>query len=237
MTTAKQLSPARPGNFTKELLLGHTPLITEELVTEACATDIHKAYQRMVADENQRRLKTEQLKGMTWLSFVTMLRFARYLGLIELVREEPMTRPLYRVHKDHEMTAVVSTRRIYKLTDDGEQDERCWSNITKAYKEHWTPPLKMEYGPIIPPKWGIVPLAWEPKMTKKSLNALIVHLGILGGYWIGISEVDEELERLAYLMKIDWIPTVEGMDTVLRELEAKDIYSALDILERLAERV
>ena len=144
---AERTSPARPGIFTKELLLGHVPLATGELVTEACVTDIHRAYQRMVADENLAREKTKKLKGMTWLSFVTMFKLARYLGLVEFVREEPMKSvktPLYRVNKDHRVTAVISNRRIYKLTNVGIEDERCWSNITKAYKEGWTPPLKTE---------------------------------------------------------------------------------------------
>ena len=160
----RALSPIRPGQVIKQVLSGVLPLIVyegndyvEKIVNEACIVDLHNTYKTMINRENQLRSRNKQLRVMTYNSFCHLFKFARYLNLVELVREEDMIFPppngsLYQLYKDLDkrsskpkIKASVSKRRIFKITQTGIDDERGWSNLCQAYKEGWKLPIKFNY--------------------------------------------------------------------------------------------
>ena len=126
--------------------MGQIPLRTGELITEASIKDIYLVYQWLVHQENEHRQKSletkryKRLRGMTYESFYALFRLARYLGLVEFVRDEPTRSSpphghLYSLRKSgDEVYAVVTTRRVYKLTDTGQAVEEPWRNLHKAWK-------------------------------------------------------------------------------------------------------
>lgn len=134
--------PSHPGLTIKKVLTGDIPLVSGEHVFEASITDIHNVYCEIVREQNQLRPKEKRLRGMTYGSFCTLFRLARYLGLVELIREESMLYPpkhrnLYRVNIDpntNELSVVVSKRRIFRLTEHGRNAEESWRNLHRAWK-------------------------------------------------------------------------------------------------------
>ena len=159
MTTilrGKASTPARPGVVTKQVLMGERPLITGEMVTEAAIVDLHNVYKQFVYEQNQLRARRSRLKGMVYMSFVKLFKFSQLLGLVELVREEPMLYPpphghLYSVRRqvgDTRVFATISKRRVFKLTDKGREDERSWSDLCRAWREEWPAPQRLEV-PIV----------------------------------------------------------------------------------------
>lgn len=156
MTThhGRAASLVRPGAVVKQVLLGEVPLATGELVSECAITDLHSAYKTALSRYNELRPKTKHIRGMTMHSFYTMFKFAQLLGLVELVREEPMLYPppsgfLYTVKKTDRVRAVKSMRRIFRLTSVGTEDERSWLDLTKAWKEQWSSPQKVAHFPTL----------------------------------------------------------------------------------------
>jgi hypothetical protein len=81
-------------------------------------------------------------------SFMTLFKFARILGLVEFVRDEPRNYEygeLYRVENGTGFHVVVSTRKIYRLSAKGREDTISWNNLCGAwYQEH---PRKAEVAP------------------------------------------------------------------------------------------
>ena len=136
--------PTHPGLTIKGVLMGDIPLVTGERVTEVAITDIQNVYREIVRQENQLRPKSKRLHGMTNGSFYTLFRLARYLGLVEFVRDEPMLYPpphgdLYSMRKDAgsaEPRATVSTRRIFKLTEHGRNAKESWRNLHRAWRHY-----------------------------------------------------------------------------------------------------
>ena len=136
--------PTHPGLTIKEVLMGDIPLVNGERVTEAAIADIHDVYREIIRQQNQLRPKSKRLRGMTNASFYTLFRLARYLGLVEFVRDEPMLYPpphghLYSMRKvagSERPRAAVSTRRIYKLTEHGRNAEESWRNLHRAWRYH-----------------------------------------------------------------------------------------------------
>ena len=130
----------RPGYVIKSVLLGNIPLLDGSRLTEACCTDVHNVYQELTRAETAGRPKhLQHLRklGMTRMSFVTLWRHARALGLIEYVRDEPMLfpppgGPLLHVLKDDEPRVVESKRRFYRLTDAGKDESVMWGDLTGA---------------------------------------------------------------------------------------------------------
>ena len=163
--------PVRPGNTIKDVLMGKTPLITDEgskYVDNACIVDLHSTYKELIRQENELREKKKKLRWMTYSSFCHLFKFARYLGLVEFTHEEPMIHPpphghLYQIGKHDGVHVRISKRRFFKLTDVGIQDERAWTDLCRAYKEGWVLPQKVEYEePFIRQ-----PLSPEEKITVK----------------------------------------------------------------------
>jgi hypothetical protein len=84
-----------------------------------------------------------------------MFYFAQLLKLVELVREEPMLFPpphgsLYNVIRSPDtgrIRAMKTMRRIFKLSSIGKEDEKSWCDLTRAWKEQWTAPQKVEILP------------------------------------------------------------------------------------------
>ena len=162
----------RPGLITKAILAGELPLITgkgahSEFVKEAAITDIHSTYKYLTAQENLVRPKDKQLRGMTYKSFITLFKFAVLLRLVEKVREEPMLFPpargtLLSIRKIDDVPQIVESKRsIYRLTQAGLEDEVAWSNLCKAWIEHWPVPQKaIEEVPekYVPPTKAEVPI-------------------------------------------------------------------------------
>jgi len=175
MARGRGATPIRPGFVIKDVLSGKLPLLnpsggtTGELVSEACATDLHITYQTLIRTENHLRPRTKWLRGMTTESFGKLMRFARLMGLIELVKEEPMVYPpvsgnFYRVEMEiiksgakagqKRPTAVISTRKMMRLTEKGKLEGRAWGDLRRAWQEDW------ELG--IPVEESIIPLEPEP---------------------------------------------------------------------------
>ena len=167
----RALSPIRPGDVIKQVLSGTLPIIVyegddyvEKTVNEACIVDLHNTYKVMVNRENQLRSRNKQLRVMTYNSFCHLFKFARYLNLVELVREEDMVFPppngsLYQLYKELDkrsskpkIKTSISKRRIFKITQKGIDDERGWSNLCQAYKEGWKLPIKFSYVDVYKPK-------------------------------------------------------------------------------------
>ena len=155
MTTyprGKPASPARPGKIIKEVLLGKRPLVTGDLVEEAAIVDLCNVYKDFIYNENLLRPAKSKLKGMVYSSFLRLFKFAQLLGLVELVREEPMLFPpgskhLYSVRKREtdgvRVFATISKRRIFKLTSIGREDDRSWTDLCRAWREGWHAPEKI----------------------------------------------------------------------------------------------
>ena len=208
-------TPVRPGLVTKSVLLGETPLATGELVQEAAITDLHSAYKELVHRENTLRPRAKRLKPMTKFSFKTLFKFAQLLGLVELVREEPMQfpppgGPLYSLRKTDGIHVVTSTRRVFKITPLGAEDEKSWTNLCKAWIEGWPAPQKAEYLPpvykprapravkppvVVPPVFA--PYKWQELYSPKNLKAFAGYLETLMTVGVDIPGVPEELSRLA----------------------------------------
>lgn len=226
-------TPVRPGFAVKSVLLGETPLATGEYVHEAAITDLHSAYKELIRQENEARPKARRLRGMTAQSFKTLFKFAQLLDLVELVREEPMKFPpasgnLYSIRKtDGEPRTVISTRRIFKITPVGAEDEKSWTNLSKAWTEGWSAPQKAEYMPPPfvtraprekPPVEEVVveftPYVWNPTPSDAEFVRLSRHLQILDSLGLDSLGVTGEVATLSsktstWIMEID-----EALDEV-----------------------
>lgn len=222
----------------KEVLLGHIPLTTGELVTEASIADLHRIYKELIRRENALRPKHKKLRGMTQFSFKTLFKFAQLLRLVELVEELPMEYPppggpLYSIRKPDGTHVVVSTRRIFKLSTIGEQDERSWTNLCTAWREHWSAPAKIEYAPPyvppvrvpVPPEVPVelIPYKWIPRPTAPRFKSLLKHLVDLQAIGADKPKVIAEVDRLSMLIG-DWI--VESEDYLD---DAKAIFHSANI--------
>ena len=167
-------SPIRPGLITKQVLLGDIPLETGELVEEAAITDLHSAYKAVLGRHNLLRPRAKRIKGMNHSSFYTMFKFAQLLGLVELVRTEPMKFPppggnLYSIEKTDEVRVVIAVRTIFRLTGVGKEDEKHGLNLTTAWKENWPAPQKVA---ALPPT-EVTPVPEKPeKPVKEPLEAV-----------------------------------------------------------------
>ena len=214
-------TPVRPGLVTKGVLMGQIPLATGEIVTEAAITDLHSSYKELIKRENTLRPKARRLRGMTYHSFLTLFKFAQLLNLVELVREEPMLYPppggsLYSVRKPDGAEAVISARRVFRLTAVGKEDERSWSNLCRAWREQWPAPEKIEYAPtyIPPPKPPVAPpvavpevftpYKWMPTPSTARFKTLLAHLETMEAIGAGEPEIAAEIDRLSMLVS-DWV--------------------------------
>lgn len=221
-------SPLRPGFLVKKVLLGEVPLETGELVHEAAITDLHSAYKALVRRENSLRPKARQLRGMTAQSFKTLFKFVQLLDLVELVREEPMLYPppkgrLYSVRVEAGVARVVtSTRRVFRLTDVGTEDELSWSDLRRAWQESWPAPQKLVEVPVevpvrVPPKKPPVkvPVAvprfrWIARPSMRQFGLLLRYLEELQAIGISDPEVKEKVD--VYSMKIgDWALEIDDL--------------------------
>jgi hypothetical protein len=138
-TRGRAAQSIRPGSTIKRVLLGEIPLKTGELVHEASITDIYVAYKGFLRFKNESRPQEKKLKGMNLLSFTTLFKFARYLGLVEHVRDEPRHEPsygnLHRVENGNGLHIVPGTRRIFRLTDKGRADDESWNDLCGTWRK------------------------------------------------------------------------------------------------------
>lgn len=147
MTTVrrgKAITPARPGVLIKQVLSGQRPLPDVGIVNEAAIVDLANAYKQFIAEQNQLRPLKSKLKGMTYPSFLKLFKFAQLLNLVELVREEKMLFPpsngnLYSVRKGVRggISAAISNRRIFRLSQRGIDDDLSWTDLCRAWRENW----------------------------------------------------------------------------------------------------
>lgn len=227
MTTprGRAASPIRPGLITKQVLLGEIPLETGELVTEAAITDLHSAYKVILGKHNELRPRAKRIGGMSHSSFYTMFKFAQLLGLVELVRTEPMKFPpphgsLYSIEKTDRVRAIIAVRRIFRLTGIGREDEKSWLDLTRAWKEQWPAPQKVAYVPPtevvpppekpkrprkppveIPPEAEIPEFKWVVTPSQKQYSLLLTHL-------LGLAQLDQT--RADVITHIDNLATRIG---------------------------
>ncbi len=150
MTTSikrgKQSTPARPGILIKQVLSGQRPLYSGNVVSEAAIVDLANTYKQFIAEQNLLRPLKSKLKGMNYNSFVKLFKFSQLLGLVELVREEKMLFPpsngsLYSIRKGARggISAIVSVRRIFQLSERGRNDDTSWTDLCRAWREQWEP--------------------------------------------------------------------------------------------------
>jgi hypothetical protein len=109
-----------------------------------------------------------------------MFYFAQLLKLVELVREEPMLFPpphgsLYNVIRSPDtgrIRAMHTMRRIFRLSSIGKEDEKSWCNLTRAWKEQWSAPQKMDIMPStdITVIEKLVPTGKELKIPKEKVE-------------------------------------------------------------------
>lgn len=210
----------RPGHLIKGILSGRAPLIVagkEDLVREACITDLHITYRELTKRENQLRPKDKQLRGMTSESFHKLFRFAKLMGLVTKVREEPMLFPppegqLYFFEKtNHEVALRPTARTIYSLTPDGEAEGIAWGNLCRAWSEAWEIPRAavvevpvVEVPPVpVPRKVLWKPFKYIGSPSKHQFNLLDKHLQRLQTHGIDAPGVREEVDRVR-AMCADW---------------------------------
>ena len=253
-------SSIRPGLILRDVLAGRQPVIlmggetTGELVHAACATDIHRTYQELLRRENALRPKHAQLRGMTSESFAKIVRFARLLGLVEVVKEEE-TRipppPFYRVEMDNRQPYVApGTRKMLKLTQDGMLEGLAWMDLRRAWSEGWPIPQVGEELPpppskAPPPTEAVKPARpWKPfkvtpRPSARQFNLLIHHLTNLSKVGISAHGVDQEVEKL-YIMVADWQVELDDMieiaDPVTRRKYVVWHKEMTPLLEALEER-
>lgn len=228
-------TPVRPGLVAKSVLLGETPLATGEFVYEAAITDLHNAYRELVRRENALRPRAKRLKPMTMQSFKTLFKFAQLLGLVELVREEPMQFPppggnllsIRRPNGEFNARVVISTRRIFKLTPVGTEDEKSWTNLCKAWIEQWPAPQRAEYLPPVyvgrPPRekppvekalLEFVPYKWQVTYNQRNIRAFIDYLEGLSELGVDAPGVVDELSRLSGKVSGWIVEAGESLDEV-----------------------
>lgn len=142
-------SPIRPGLTIKMILSGKLPLGNSEFVTEASISDLFRAYRHRIYEENLKRDRKHRLRGMTSHHFYTIFKFARYLGLVEFVRNDNRLFDyggnLYRLEdgsglregpwSKEGLHIVEGNRKIYRLTPKGIADTTSWFDLCKAWRE------------------------------------------------------------------------------------------------------
>jgi len=219
-------SPIRVGFIIKNTLQGNIPLKTGELVSEAAIADIFGAYKGEVDRVNTLRSRDRRIRGMIWSSFYTAFRFAKIIGLVEFVREEPMLYPppggdLVRIEKGGNGHKIVkSTRKVFRLTSIGMTDEKSWSDLTRAYKEGWAPGQAMPYAAPAPaptaapvkervkkPKVqpvGFQRYLWDETPSLAKFRTLLTHINNLKELGIEYSGVTQEATRLSMAVG-DWM--------------------------------
>lgn len=213
-------TPIRPGIMIKQVLTGQTPLHTGETVSESAIVDLHSTYKELIRRENTLRPKVKRLRGMTYPSFLKIFKFAQLLHLVELVREEPMSFPpprgnLYSLRKPDGVHVVTSTRRVFKITAVGAEDEKSWTNLCKAWIEGWAAPQAIVYvvPPIVekPPVVKVPPKVKPPKKfkwvevpTKRQFGLLMAHLESLAAIGIADPAVAAEVHVLS-MKPGDWL--------------------------------
>lgn len=252
MTTprGRAASPIRPGLITKQVLLGEIPLETGELVTEAAITDLHAAYKALLYKHNQLRPRAKRIGGMSHSSFYTMFKFSQLLGLVELVRTEPMNFPppkgsLYSVEKiDEEVRAVISVRKIFRLTSIGKEDEKSWLDLTRAWKEGWSAPQKVavlppteiappvekpprrEKIPVVAPEAEVPVFKWVVSPSMRQYSLLLNHLLVVEQLDQSRDDVIVHIDDLATRIG-DWVVAVED------SLEDAKLAKNVHLIDRL----
>lgn len=217
----------RPGIFIKDMLSAKVPNEDGRFVTEAAVVDVHRAYKRYVREHML--IVGKRTRPMVYSSFITLFRFAHELKLVEMVRKEDMLYPpptghLYTAGRHDGIHIETSTRHIYRLTDVGKQDDLSWTNLTRAYIEHWVVPQKL------PEVAVAVEYKFSPTPFRGHLIALLEHLKALQK--TGFKK--EELDRLG-MQTGDWVIYYEDR---LRVSKEKGIYQPLlDKANRLSEQL
>jgi len=241
--------PVRPGTVIKGILLSQVPLATGELVAEAAITDLHSTYKELIRRENAIRPKDKRLRGMTAFSFKTLFKFAQLLNLVELVREEPMEfpppgGPLYSIRKPNGVHVVVSTRRVFKITDIGREDERSWTNLCRAWREGWPAPTKIEYAPpyvpperlpkppkIVRPPEVFAPYKWITRPSMAQFKSLLAHLEVMKTIGIENLGIASETDRLSMLIG-DWVIEIDDSLEDARTVKDMRVVSRLEKWQR-----
>ena len=124
----------RTGLFIRQYLLDHT---------EESVAVMHRALKEQITMENQRRTRSERLRGPTYSSFLKYIHNLARLGLVELSgHEEPAefvaTDKLVQIRGGSGGKVVPSVRRFFRITAKGRSEVRAWQNPIKAlgYQRH-----------------------------------------------------------------------------------------------------
>jgi len=282
MARGRGATPIRPGYIIKDILSGKQPLLNPSsgqsglLVDEACATDMHNTYQQLIYSENHLRPRTRWLRGMTVESFAKLTRFARLLGLVEFVHEEPMFFPpvtgsFYRVEMEvvksgphrgeRRPIAVISTRKMLRITTLGKTEGRAWGDLRRAWQEDWrlgitgeerVIPFKPEAPPTTPvaevpkPEIPVKQPAHKPAagqkpwssiklsehLTVTQVKKLRSHLQNLAKIGLHDEAVAREIEHIGYSLG-DWDAELEGQLEVDTDPEKRALHTKqLNVVRR-----
>jgi len=132
----------------------------------------------------------------------------------------PPSGSLYSVRKeDDKPRAVISARRVFKLTAIGAEDERSWTNLCRAWIDKWPAPAKVEYAPppyappveappvikppVKPPE-VFIPYGWMPTPSAARFKTLLAHLETMEVIGAAEPEIAAEIDRLSMLVS-DWV--------------------------------
>jgi len=236
--------------------MGQIPLEAHgkrEIVKSAAVTDLHSTYKEHIKRLNLTRPKNKQIRGMTYFSFCTWFRFARYLGMVEKVGEEPANMPadMSRIVKtpSGRISSRKTSRILYALTNVGIADEKSWLDLTKSWKEGWKVPQKIEYIEVPMPKRIELPSVPDKDALRDVMNYLVELLPHANKI-----EAQEEIVRIAEVL-IAWEKAVnedyiyaveeeypeakilgiwvEGLHYVNEALRQADIERAIDNIKLL----
>lgn len=132
----------RPGHIIHEVLSGERPLLVKlggelvyrSAVDRASITDLHRTYKDTVRRTEAPAVGGALPRTMTYHSFVVLVRFAVYLGLLEATgEEEPMDPTVPELVGIRSGEVVTATRVLYRLTAKGRAEDDAWGNLRQAY--------------------------------------------------------------------------------------------------------
>ena len=112
------------------------PLIREELSKgPKTGSELHHIYKQKVKEANALVDRKKRRPPQCYESFMKTLRFARYLGLIAPVSEEPI-RVKPHLLSIRDTTVVPSTRVKFALTEKGKEASLdAWTNLRGAVRK------------------------------------------------------------------------------------------------------
>ena len=162
-------------------------------------SDIHRTYRINFRGEMDLRLHADRRQPMTYESFGKLFRKARAIGLVELVRLDPIPSdsPAAQLSTIRDGEVVQSMKNIFQLTRAGrEAGDAVWGNLNKAYLEGLSGPEGV--GPINAAldDTETILQKWRDRGNRNSV-ALTIELEGIANQLEGVIDLDEALSTLS----------------------------------------